>query len=272
MCLPFCLSVPVRTISTSGAETIGHTTSGPKPMPIRTTPREEWVLYAAPDCPSNLILPFSLFQSSSLLTWDGFAVKSIRRLFVKVKLLCIHRFFRFCGIPLPNTRLFLANRQNVRHERFGKRSDGYLSAKVSMIDNRLQWLKSVANKIDFASLPPDTTNCCILFWCFSCPLTSWCTTPDWAYTGHSFRRWPDIRLCCISHGWLIRVSFIFFLLFLYSFTFIASTGLIALISPTKAAHLWGDRPYNELISPTESKIAIFGTFAFGEGYHNYHHT
>jgi stearoyl-CoA desaturase (delta-9 desaturase) len=36
-----------------------------------------------------------------------------------------------------------------------------------------------------------------------------------------------------------------------------------------AAHLWGDKPYDESINPAENKgVAIF---AFGEGWHNYHH-
>ncbi|ODN03861.1 Acyl-CoA Delta(11) desaturase [Orchesella cincta] len=36
-----------------------------------------------------------------------------------------------------------------------------------------------------------------------------------------------------------------------------------------AAHLWGDHPYDKAINPAENKgVAIF---AFGEGWHNYHH-
>lgn len=35
------------------------------------------------------------------------------------------------------------------------------------------------------------------------------------------------------------------------------------------AHLYGDKPYDETISPSENTIAILATV--GEGYHNYHH-
>jgi fatty-acid desaturase len=37
-----------------------------------------------------------------------------------------------------------------------------------------------------------------------------------------------------------------------------------------AAHLWGDRPYDSKIGPTESHLDI--STLLGEGYHNYHHT
>lgn len=37
-----------------------------------------------------------------------------------------------------------------------------------------------------------------------------------------------------------------------------------------AAHMWGDRPYNLHIEPRENRLVSFG--AFGEGFHNYHHT
>ena len=36
------------------------------------------------------------------------------------------------------------------------------------------------------------------------------------------------------------------------------------------AHLWGTKPYDETISPTESYTAILSSS--GEGYHNFHHT
>jgi len=36
------------------------------------------------------------------------------------------------------------------------------------------------------------------------------------------------------------------------------------------AHMFGDRPYNESIQPRENYWVSYG--AFGEGYHNYHHT
>ncbi|XP_054163776.1 stearoyl-CoA desaturase-like [Oppia nitens] len=37
-----------------------------------------------------------------------------------------------------------------------------------------------------------------------------------------------------------------------------------------AAHMYGLRPYDEIIEPRESSFAIY--FTFGEGYHNFHHT
>ncbi|XP_067216509.1 acyl-CoA Delta-9 desaturase isoform X1 [Linepithema humile] len=36
-----------------------------------------------------------------------------------------------------------------------------------------------------------------------------------------------------------------------------------------AAHMWGYKPYNKLITPVEN--AIVSLLAFGEGWHNYHH-
>ncbi|KAF2899420.1 hypothetical protein ILUMI_06756 [Ignelater luminosus] len=36
------------------------------------------------------------------------------------------------------------------------------------------------------------------------------------------------------------------------------------------AHIWGNKPYNKYISPCENVIVSFA--AFGEGWHNYHHT
>ncbi|KAF6213874.1 hypothetical protein GE061_011599 [Apolygus lucorum] len=36
-----------------------------------------------------------------------------------------------------------------------------------------------------------------------------------------------------------------------------------------AAHIWGNRPYDRTISPTEN--IYVGILAFGEGWHNYHH-
>ncbi|XP_046740926.1 acyl-CoA Delta-9 desaturase-like [Diprion similis] len=41
-------------------------------------------------------------------------------------------------------------------------------------------------------------------------------------------------------------------------------------SVNSVAHLWGDRPYNRLISPRENSIVSLLTS--GEGSHNYHHT
>jgi len=37
-----------------------------------------------------------------------------------------------------------------------------------------------------------------------------------------------------------------------------------------AAHLWGDRPYDKNINPSENKMVA--VLAMGEGWHNYHHT
>ena len=36
------------------------------------------------------------------------------------------------------------------------------------------------------------------------------------------------------------------------------------------AHMFGDRPYNKKIEPRENYWVSYG--AFGEGYHNYHHS
>lgn len=37
-----------------------------------------------------------------------------------------------------------------------------------------------------------------------------------------------------------------------------------------AAHMWGNKPYDKTINPSENKLVVF--LAFGEGFHNYHHT
>lgn len=37
-----------------------------------------------------------------------------------------------------------------------------------------------------------------------------------------------------------------------------------------AAHMWGDRPYDKSINPSENRFVSF--WAMGEGFHNYHHT
>ena len=37
-----------------------------------------------------------------------------------------------------------------------------------------------------------------------------------------------------------------------------------------AAHMWGNRPYDKNINPTENLLVTLG--AIGEGFHNYHHT
>lgn len=37
-----------------------------------------------------------------------------------------------------------------------------------------------------------------------------------------------------------------------------------------AAHMWGNRPYDHTINPSENMLVTVG--AIGEGFHNYHHT
>ncbi|XP_054838951.1 acyl-CoA desaturase-like isoform X2 [Eublepharis macularius] len=37
-----------------------------------------------------------------------------------------------------------------------------------------------------------------------------------------------------------------------------------------AAHIYGNRPYDQRINPRENRLVVFA--AFGEGFHNYHHT
>ncbi|KAM9847732.1 stearoyl-CoA desaturase b [Aulostomus maculatus] len=37
-----------------------------------------------------------------------------------------------------------------------------------------------------------------------------------------------------------------------------------------AAHMWGNRPYDQTINPRENRLVAFS--AIGEGFHNYHHT
>lgn len=37
-----------------------------------------------------------------------------------------------------------------------------------------------------------------------------------------------------------------------------------------AAHLWGDKPYDEFINPAENTFVV--SLTMGEGFHNYHHT
>ncbi len=37
-----------------------------------------------------------------------------------------------------------------------------------------------------------------------------------------------------------------------------------------AAHIFGNRPYDNQIEPRESLLAVY--LSMGEGYHNYHHT
>ncbi|XP_076673437.1 acyl-CoA Delta-9 desaturase-like isoform X1 [Andrena cerasifolii] len=46
-------------------------------------------------------------------------------------------------------------------------------------------------------------------------------------------------------------------------------GLNAAWLVNSAAHLYGNKPYDKFINPTQNKIA--NLFTFGEGWHNYHH-
>lgn len=52
-------------------------------------------------------------------------------------------------------------------------------------------------------------------------------------------------------------------LFRYAFT-LHMTWLV-----NSAAHMWGSKPYDQSINPSENKSVAF--WAFGEGWHNYHH-
>ncbi|KAM0725340.1 Acyl-CoA Delta-9 desaturase [Formica fusca] len=46
-------------------------------------------------------------------------------------------------------------------------------------------------------------------------------------------------------------------------------GLNCTWSVNSVAHIWGSKPYDAYINPTENKFVAF--VAFGEGWHNYHH-
>lgn len=64
-----------------------------------------------------------------------------------------------------------------------------------------------------------------------------------------------------NEDWLVAIlSQVFFR---YVFT-LNSTWLV-----NSAAHMWGNKPYNENILPSENKFVSF--FSIGEGWHNYHH-
>lgn len=51
------------------------------------------------------------------------------------------------------------------------------------------------------------------------------------------------------------------------FRFIMSLHFICLVN--SAAHMWGNKPYDETIQPKENKLTVI--LALGEGFHNYHH-
>uniref|UniRef100_A0A2M3YY13 Putative fatty acid desaturase n=1 Tax=Anopheles braziliensis TaxID=58242 RepID=A0A2M3YY13_9DIPT len=52
---------------------------------------------------------------------------------------------------------------------------------------------------------------------------------------------------------------------LFRWTFILNVTWLV----NSAAHKWGDKPYDKSISPSENRTVA--SFAFGEGWHNYHH-
>ncbi|KAI8441349.1 hypothetical protein MSG28_014966 [Choristoneura fumiferana] len=54
---------------------------------------------------------------------------------------------------------------------------------------------------------------------------------------------------------------------LNSFRFVMSLNIICLVN--SAAHMWGNRPYDETIRPANNDLTIVLTL--GEGFHNYHH-
>ncbi|XP_050532112.1 acyl-CoA Delta-9 desaturase-like isoform X2 [Daktulosphaira vitifoliae] len=62
--------------------------------------------------------------------------------------------------------------------------------------------------------------------------------------------------------------------FWYSLLFVGLSRYMFALHSTwlvnSAAHIWGVRPYDKNISPTDNKTVAF--LAFGEGWHNYHHT
>nr|XP_031825342.1 stearoyl-CoA desaturase 5-like [Nomia melanderi] len=47
-------------------------------------------------------------------------------------------------------------------------------------------------------------------------------------------------------------------------------SLHATFAVNSFAHMWGNRPYNRRVKPTENAVVSF--FAHGEGWHNYHHS
>ena len=63
-------------------------------------------------------------------------------------------------------------------------------------------------------------------------------------------------------------SFTRSLLICFVFRYITSLHSTWFVNST--AHMFGDRPYNELIDARENSWVSYG--ALGEGYHNYHHT
>ncbi|XP_066259244.1 acyl-CoA Delta-9 desaturase-like isoform X2 [Euwallacea similis] len=72
------------------------------------------------------------------------------------------------------------------------------------------------------------------------------TLTVWYFFGEDL--WPSFELS------IFRTTFIFH-----------GTWLV-----NSAAHLWGTKPYNKNINPTESPLVI--SMCTGEGFHNYHHS
>ena len=56
--------------------------------------------------------------------------------------------------------------------------------------------------------------------------------------------------------------------FLFVFRYVVSLHCTWLVN--SAAHLWGDRPYDKTSNPADNAFVCYA--AFGEGWHNYHHT
>lgn len=54
----------------------------------------------------------------------------------------------------------------------------------------------------------------------------------------------------------------------YAFRYVIT--LNATWTVNSVAHLWGSKPYDKTINPTNNLIVAFGTS--GEGFHNFHHT
>ena len=69
---------------------------------------------------------------------------------------------------------------------------------------------------------------------------------------------------CVFWGESITVAFFILFLFRYIMT-LHSTWFV-----NSAAHLWGERPYDGRINPSDNRFVCFA--AIGEGWHNYHHT
>lgn len=66
--------------------------------------------------------------------------------------------------------------------------------------------------------------------------------------------------------WGEEIVVAFFILFVFRYVMtLHSTWLV-----NSAAHLWGERPYDQHINPSDNRFVCIA--AIGEGWHNYHHT